>query len=145
MSRAKSQATENIAFIARFTEACGSSKPADIKRLLNISYQTAKNYLNGRLPHPEILIAISQSTSYSIDWILTGRGKKFIESEQAVDTPLPTGQMDAFVRRICVEVINEMGSGKETILPKIVVLRPEDILSEKVVETAAASTERRSE
>jgi transcriptional regulator with XRE-family HTH domain len=145
MSRAKTQTKESLAFIARFAEVCGSSKPAEVARLLNIAYQTAKNYLNGRLPHPEVLITIAQRTPYSINWLLTGRGKKIVDDDRSLDTPIPTGQMESFVRRICVEVINEMNGREESILPKIVVLQPEDILSEKVAETTAASTERRSE
>ncbi len=141
MSRAKSQTKESLAFIARFAEACGSSKPAEVKRLLNISYQTAKNYLNGRLPHPEVLITIAQRTSYSIDWLLTGRGKKIVDDSQFFDTPLPTGQMEAFVRRICVEVINEK-IGKQAVYQRTVKLQSSELMSEKVVDESNALTGR---
>ncbi|MFM9905800.1 MAG: hypothetical protein ACKVQJ_14650 [Pyrinomonadaceae bacterium] len=134
--------SKNTDFATRFIDACGTSEPAKIQRLLNISYQSAKNYLEGRLPHPDILIIISSITSCSIDWLLTGHGKKIVDSVPFIDTPVPAGQMEAFVRRICVEVINEMNGSQETAQPKIVVLQPSDIMSEKVTDNAIALTGR---
>ena len=138
MSRAKPQAKQNIEFIDRFVEACGTSQPARIQRLLNISYQTAKNYLNGRLPNAETLITIGMRTSCSIDWLLTGRGKKFDSGHMPQDTPIPTGQMEAFVRRICVEVINEIGGSQEAAQAKVVVLQSSELMSEKVMDEATS-------
>ncbi len=123
---------KNDTFTERFIEVCGSSRPADIQRLLNISYQAARNYLAGRLPSTETLLVIAKETHCSIDWLLTGRGKKFVEGPSSPDTPLPTGQLETFVRHICVEVINEMTTREPS--SKIVVLRHSDVLSEKVVD-----------
>jgi hypothetical protein len=123
---------KNHEFSTRFAEACGTSEPAEIQRLLNIPYQSAKNYLEGRLPNADKLISISEHTSCSIDWLLTGRGKKFVLSVRPRDTPVPTGQMEAFVRKICVEIINEMNGSREAAQPKIVVLQPSELMSEKV-------------
>jgi hypothetical protein len=95
---------------------------------LNISYQAAKNYLRGRLPNTEILMIISERTGVSIDWLLTGRGKKFVADRVSEGALIPTGHADAFVRKICVEVINERFGGERQ--PKIVVLQPEDVRSE---------------
>jgi len=138
MSRAKRQTKENIEFIARFIEVCGTSKPAEVKRLLNVSYQTAKNYLNGRIPQSDILIVIADRTSFSIDWLLTGRGKKFFDGRLNQDTPIPAGQMEAFVRSICVEVINEVSGRHEATQPKIVVLQSSELMSEKVTDDCIA-------
>lgn len=142
MSRAEQQAEQNIEFVARFIEACGASKAARIQRLLNIPYQTAKNYLNGRLPNPEMLILIGRRTSCSIDWLLTGRGKKFVDDRPPQDTPILAGQMEAFVRRICVEVINEIGGSQEAAQAKVVVLQSSELMSEKVMDEATALTGR---
>src|SRR5476651_1754525 len=98
---------KNRAFVARFIEACGTSEPAKVQRLLDIPYQTAKNYLQGRLPQADMLISISHHTSCSVDWLLTGRGKKFLEDAQLIDTPIATGQIEGLIRGICVDVINE--------------------------------------
>ena len=133
---------KNRAFVTRFIEACGTSEHAKIQRLLNISYQTAKNYLHGRLPQSDILILISNRTSYSIDWLLTGRGGKIIDGASAQDTTIHTGQIEASVRRICVEVINEINGSRSAAQPKVVVLQSSELMSEKVMDEATTLTER---
>ncbi len=122
----------NKGYIDRFIETCGSSKPANIQRLLNISNQAARNYLSGRLPNANVLLAIAERTPYSIDWLLTGRGKKFVDQAMPAGTPLATGEMETFVRRICVEVINEMAETSGISQTTSVILRSSDLLSEKV-------------
>ena len=131
---------KNPEFIARFIEACGTDEPAKIQRLLQIPYQSAKNYLQGRLPKTEKLIAIAERTSCSIHWLLTGRGEKFDLSLRTPDTPLATGQMEAFVRRVCVEVFNELNGSEEEAQPKVVKLQSRELMSEKVGETNPALT-----
>jgi len=84
---------------------------------------------------------LSERTSCSLDWLLTGRGKKFLDIDRQADTPLPTGQMESFVRRICVEVINEK-IGENAILLKTVKLPSSEIMSEKVLDEASALTGR---
>ena len=133
---------KNHEFVARFVEVCGTSQPAKIQRLLNISYQTAKNYLQGRLPQSDMLISISETTSYSIDWLLTGRGKKFIEDLSSQDTQILPGQIEDSVRRICVEVINEINGRQEIGQPKVVVLQSSELMSEKVMDEAKTLTGR---
>lgn len=134
--------SKNMGFSTRFIEACGTSEPAKIQRLLDISYQTAKNYLHGRLPHSDILILISNRTSYSIDWLLTGRGKKIVDGASAEDTILHPGQIEASVRRICVEVINEINGSQSAAQPKVVVLQSSELMSEKVMVETTTLTER---
>jgi hypothetical protein len=129
-------------FISRFVEACGTAEPARVQRLLNISYQAAKNYLDGRLPHPDVLIKISERTSYSIDWLLTGRGKKIVDDLSPQDKPLLTGQIEDSVRRICVEVINEFNGRQEIGQPKVVVLQSSELMSEKVLDESKTLTGR---
>ena len=132
---------KNSDFVARFVEACGTSEPAKVQRLLNVSYQAAKNYLQGRLPHSDVLILIAQRTSYSIDWLLTGRGKKIVDDVWTQDTPILTGQIEDSVRSICVEVINEI-NGRQEAQPKVVVLQSSELMSEKVLDEANALTGR---
>ena len=115
----------------RFAEVCGTGRASKIQRLLNISYQSAKNYLQGRLPRPEVLILISDRTGCSIDWLLTGRGKKFLHETAAVDTPLTAGQI-AQVRTVCVEVINEVNGTQRPGQSRIVRLQSSELMSEKV-------------
>lgn len=143
MPSRNSQETENSKFIDRFTEVCGSSQPSDIKRLLDISYQAAKNYLEGRLPDSGVLKIIAERTPYSIHWLLTGQGKKFVESLQSEDTLQPSDQLRKFVRRECREIINEMLSiQNEHAQSKTVVLSAEKIKAEKVMDESATFSEK---
>ena len=139
MSSGNSKIIKNIAFVRRLTDICGTSRPAHLQRLFNISYQAAKNYLSGRYPSTEMLLIIAERTGCSIHWLLTGEGKKFVEPELAEGTPLLPGQAQALVRKICVEVINERFGSQE--LPKTVVLPPEKLKSETVETETTVSKE----
>jgi CI repressor-like protein len=124
-------------FVERFIDACGTSEPAEIQRLLNLPYQTVRNYLGGRLPKAEKLLLISEQTSCSIDWLLTGQGTRWVESARRQHTPLPTGQMEAFVRRICVEILTEMTEQPKAAEPFSVKISSQKILSEKAVDRSS--------
>ena len=131
---------KNSAFTARFIEACGTAEPSKVRQVLNISYQAAKNYLHGRLPQTDVLITIAERTSCSIDWLLTGRGKKFLDAATPLDTPISTGQFDELVRRVKVEVINELNGSQNAGGPKIVKLQPSELMSEKVLDEVETLT-----
>ena len=142
MSSRKAKIIENSSFIARFIEVCNSSQPNDIARLLNISYQAAKNYLQGRLPDTKVLITISEKTDYSVTWLLTGKGDKFINDSIDQDTLLLSDKMRAIVRQTCLEVISEvLGNQDNKSGPKIVVLTSEKIKEEKVLDQPAVLSE----
>src|SRR5688572_29936088 len=99
MSRRKRTYYENNDFVERLVEVCGTSKPSEISRMLDISYQAAKNYLLGRLPDSGVLLTISERTPYSIHWLITGEGKKFVENGQEKDREIFTDEIRVFVRR----------------------------------------------
>jgi hypothetical protein len=121
----------------RLIEVCGSAEPSQIKQLLNVSYQAARNYLNGRLPTTQILLAIAENTPYSIHWVLTGEGNKFVGDAPPEDTQILTGEMRASVKEVCVEAINEYMADQREAEPKEVVLQPDKLKSEKAIETPA--------
>ena len=131
----------NTDFASRLADVCGTTEAAKIQRLLNIPYQSAKNYLNGRVPQPQVLVLISDRTGCSIDWLLTGRGKKFLHGHVSTDTPLSAGQI-ASVRSICVEVINEMNGTTKPSESRIVRLQSSDLMSEKVPDEPVTSSGR---
>ena len=130
---------EKNLFITRFVEACGTSEPAKIQRLLDISYQAAKNYLQGRLPDSYVLRTIAERTPYSINWLLTGKGQKLVSEPVQEDTPLSTSQIRDLIRSECVEVINELLGSRESTQQKVVVLQSGSLKSEKVKESSAVS------
>ena len=135
MSRRKSTDTESINFVERLIEVCGTSKPAKMSRLLDVSYQAAKNYLQGRLPDSNVLRTISERTDYSIHWLITGEGKKFVKTDHPQDRDIFTDEMRAFIRRECLDLINELAvRSEESVSPKIVVLSSEKIKQEKVID-----------
>jgi hypothetical protein len=136
MSRRKPTYYENNDFVKRLVEVCGTSKPSEISRMLDISYQAAKNYLLGRLPDSGVLLTISERTPYSIHWLITGAGGKFVENGQEKDREIFTDEMRAFVRREFLDLISGEVSvePKELVNKKIVVLSSDKIKEEKVIE-----------
>ena len=128
-----SKNVENPEFVKRFIEVCGTSRANEVKDLLGISYQAAKNYLAGRLPESGILLVIAERTPYSIHWLLTGRGKKFVEDTPNEDTLILSGKLREFVRREFREIINEMlSSQNENAQSKAVAISADYIKGEKV-------------
>lgn len=135
MSSGNEKKVRNFDFVERFIEVCGSSQPADIKRLLDISYQAAKNYLSGRLPDSNVLLVIAERTPYSIHWLLTGQGDKFIKIPENEDALLLSGKFREFVRRESREVFSEMLSVPQEIAQSTSVVVPvEKIMKEKVMD-----------
>lgn len=126
-------------FINRFVEVCGTSEPAKIQRLLDISYQAAKNYLQGRMPDSNVLITIARRTPYSINWLLTGDGKKFIEESSGENTPLTTREIRELVREECQNVINELLPNHQPAQQKVVVLPSASLRSERVKDASPVS------
>ena len=132
---------ENSSFIERFIEVCGTSEPAKIQRLLNISYQAARNYLQGRLPDSYVLRTIAEQTPYSLNWLLTGKGEKFASSTDAEDTPLSSRQIRDLIRKECRDVVDEVLRTRDLPGQKVVVLQSDSLKSEKVKETLTVSEE----
>lgn len=130
---------EKNKFIVRFIETCGTAEPARIQRLLNISYQAAKNYLQGRQPDTTVLKAIAGKTPYSIHWLLTGEGEKLVSSDLQKDTFILTDQIRTLIRQECVKVINEILGSQVTTQSKVVVLQSDKLRSEKINEPATIS------
>lgn len=141
MSSEKTTIVEQKEFVERFIEVCESDKPAVIKRLLGISDQAARNYLKGgRLPTPDILLTIAAQTNFSLHWLLTGRGGKFVDAVDKVREtvkPVFTEEQVETIEVICKRVMAE--THKET-QPKIVLLPPDKLKSEKALDTTTTTT-----
>jgi hypothetical protein len=97
--------------------------------LLNITYQAAKNYLNGRLPNAEILIRLAEVREYSLHWLLTGAGEKFVRVKATTGTPPAPDQMRDFVREVCAEMLDER-LGKAELYPKVVEMPSDSVFAE---------------
>lgn len=132
LSSPKSELFSGADFAARFAEICGTSEPARIQRLLNISYQAAKNYLNGRLPDSRVLLTIAERTPYSIHWLLTGEGEKFSLPARSDDTLPLARQISELIRQEVKGAVTEALANQTTVGARTIVLRPDDVLTETV-------------
>ncbi|NNE98215.1 MAG: hypothetical protein HKN25_04260 [Pyrinomonadaceae bacterium] len=143
MSRTNTTSVENQQFIARLVEACGTNKPAEIAQLFNISYQAAKNYMAGRLPDTGVLLNIAENTSFSIHWLLTGEGKKFVEDDSQDDTLILSEELWEQIRAECRHVVNEMlHSRHESGDGKVFVLDVNDFQGQEIVKNSKLLSQR---
>ena len=112
--------------------------------MLGISYQAAKNYLTGRLPGSNMLCIISEKTPYSIHWLLTGEGSKFVKISRKRGEVLLTDEMRAFVRRECLEVVSELlANYEDSALQKPFLLTSENIKEEKTSDVSVSRSAKR--
>lgn len=51
---------------------------AEIARRIGVPHATVRNYFQGRMPAPEVLIKIANDTNVSLNWLLTGKGEMFL-------------------------------------------------------------------
>lgn len=126
----------------RFVEVCGTDRPAGIQRMFNISYQAAKNYLLGRIPDSRVLMTIANETTYSIHWLLTGRGSKFVEDSAQQGAPILSREVEDSITRLVLKVINENDVNRDVIDTRTVVLHSGEFLSEKVLDEAKTLTDK---
>ncbi len=142
MSRSVSPKIENHEFVVRLIEVCGTAQSSELARMLNISYQAAKNYLSGRIPDAKILRRIADRTPYSLHWLLTGTGDKFVAAKPAnKDTHLLTDAIRALIEEQCRAIVGEffqqqLQTKEQSAGEKIVVLSPHQIRDEKIIENA---------
>lgn len=67
----------NRDFINRMHLAFDNGTMADVARRLKIPHATVRNYYQGRLPAPEVLIKIANETGVSLNWLLMGTGDMY--------------------------------------------------------------------
>jgi hypothetical protein len=141
MSSRKLKKFEKKDFVERFVEICGTSEASEISRLLDISYQAARNYLGGRLPEAFVLLSIAEKTPYSIHWLLTGRGEKFTDNTENTEEQLFFGKITEAAKQGCLTAMRESFSeNSETALPKTVILKNAKVRSEKAREDISSPT-----
>lgn len=72
-------------FEERLKEAFGFATMAVIARRLGIPHATVRNYFQGRMPAPDVLIKIANETNVSLNWLLIGTGEMFPVGAQKPD------------------------------------------------------------
>ncbi|MGI9055732.1 MAG: hypothetical protein ACR2F2_08020 [Pyrinomonadaceae bacterium] len=132
MSSRKLKKIEKEEFAGRFAEVCGTFEPAKISRLLDISYQAARNYLEGRLPDASVLLAIAEKTPFSIHWLLTGRGDKLADNRENKEEKIFFEKICEASKEGCTIALQEaFGENARIPAPKTVSLDKSEVRSEK--------------
>jgi transcriptional regulator with XRE-family HTH domain len=72
-------------FSKRLQEAFGFATMAAVAKRLGIPHATVRNYYNGRLPAPEVLIKIANETNVSLNWLLAGTGDMYAGEPKRID------------------------------------------------------------
>ena len=90
----------NDEFILRLRKAFDNASMAVVARRLGIPHATVRNYYQGRLPAPEVLIKIATETGVSLNWLLIGTGDMY-----AGQTP-PVG-LGKFIEAKIAEMIDQ--------------------------------------
>lgn len=118
-------------FGKRLVIACRTDETAEIARLLEVSYQSAKNYLEGRLPAAEVLITIAHKTGVSLNWLLTGEGLLLNRSiSEQSNTGLAVWEDKWALRVENVEIVLRTPKGKDVSLSPEIVIKLNNALLE---------------
>lgn len=72
-------------FQDRLQQAFGFARMADIARRIGVPHATIRNYFQGRLPAPEVLIKIAKETDVSLNWLLAGIGDMYADNSKHSD------------------------------------------------------------
>lgn len=72
-------------FTERLKQAFDYATMAEIARRIEVPHATIRNYFQGRMPAPEVLIKIAAQTHVSLNWLLSGTGQMYLSGERPVD------------------------------------------------------------
>lgn len=73
------------AFAQRLSEIFGFATMAEIARRIGVPHATIRNYFQGRMPAPDVLIKIANETNVSLNWLLTGVGEMYVSGREPLD------------------------------------------------------------
>jgi transcriptional regulator with XRE-family HTH domain len=94
----------NRDFTERLKQAFNYATMAEIARQISVPHATIRNYFQGRMPAPDVLIKIADSTGVSLNWLLTGKGAMYLAGERPIDLDrLLEERVVAIVQRILSE------------------------------------------
>lgn len=72
-------------FSNRLSEAFGFATMAEIARRVGVPHATIRNYFQGRMPAPDVLIKIANETNVSLNWLLSGTGAMYLSGREPLD------------------------------------------------------------
>ncbi|MGA9768746.1 MAG: helix-turn-helix transcriptional regulator [Blastocatellia bacterium] len=94
----------------RFQYAFKGKTTEEIAKILGLSDQAVRNYINGRIPDKEVIVKIAEATDVSMSWLLIEKGSPNIPSSEEFCVEVPLG-----LNRL--SIINELAE-RETISVK---------------------------
>jgi len=72
-------------FSSRLSEAFEFATMADVARRIGVPHATIRNYFQGRMPAPEVLIKIANVTNVSLNWLLSGTGAMYLSGREPLN------------------------------------------------------------
>ena len=72
-------------FSRRLSETFGGATMAEIARRIGVPHATIRNYFQGRLPAPDVLIKIANETNVSLNWLLSGAGEMYLSGHEPLN------------------------------------------------------------
>jgi len=72
-------------FSQRLSEAFDYANMAEIARRVGVPHATIRNYFQGRMPAPDVLIKIANETNVSLNWLLSGTGEMYLSGREPLD------------------------------------------------------------
>lgn len=115
-------------FGSRLREAFNNAKNVDIASKLGVTEAAVRNYIDGRIPSAEMLVAISERTNCSIHWLVTGEGPKHLVKRDLLPGEEPYG----------VDVVVGLPDGFIPILEKLAAEQNETV-SDQIAEMVRAT------
>ena len=104
-------------FKQRLRQAFDFATMAVIARRIGVPHATVRNYFQGRLPAPDVLIKIANETNVSLNWLLTGKGPMYAEASGLDLGKLFEEKIEEIVERKLAErsagIVQELGSVDE--------------------------------
>lgn len=98
-------------FIQRLKQAFDFATMAEVARKIDVPHATVRNYFQGRMPAPEVLIKIANQTHVSLNWLLTGTGPMFLSEARPASFDR---FLDQRIAQVVETILSERGlSGSE--------------------------------
>ena len=116
-------------FTERLRQAFDFASMAEIARRISVPHATIRNYFQGRMPAPDVLIKIANQTHVSLNWLLTGSGEMYVSGSKPID-------LDSLLEERIAEIVERMLA--ERGIAGVVDLGNVDVLPGFDVESAVA-------
>jgi repressor LexA len=114
-------------FGLRFREAFGGISNKEIAERLGVSKSAVTNYIEGRIPSAEMLTKISDLTSCSIHWLITGEGFKVIGPSTALNSVQDEIELQQYAKELLKRVLEVAGSLQPADLARSLHMEPRSL------------------